>query len=166
MPPCWNIVKKKSEGGFPYELKLHHRVAFPFISFLFPYGLIIAVILLLVIRRKHISKKSALFSGITLVLFWLFIGTVYYFRYASLPEVMPFYIIIGVIGAVPVLVKFYLLGATFLAGAAAGWLLDCIISAKMAHTPTMAAGMANIFALILGLLLAVILEIVYRKVRT
>ncbi len=140
---------------------------FSFINFLFPAGLIIAVILLLVVRRKHICKRSALISVIALVLFWLFIGTVAYYRYSSLPELMQFYGFIGIIGAIPVLVRLYWLGTTFLVGAAAGWLLDWIISARMDPlAPTMAAGMANLFALTLGLFLAVILELVYQKVRS
>jgi hypothetical protein len=90
----------------------------------------------------------------------------YYVTYSSFPDakiIQSYFIIVGIIGSVPVLFQLYRLGLIFLAGASTGWILDCVITANMDPlAPTMKAGMYNLFVVIIGALLAIIVEVIYQ----
>ncbi len=117
-------------------------------------------------NRRIVNKKSIITSIISLLIFGLIFMISYYVTYSSFPDakiIQSYFIIVGIIGSVPVLFQLYRLGLIFLAGASTGWILDCVITANMDPlAPTMKAGMYNLFVVIIGALLAIIVEVIYQ----
>lgn len=99
----------------------------------------------------------------------------YYATRASLPEpwragyyvdatVMRFYFgSVVVIGALPVLLRLYRLGLIYMAGAAAGWVVNCILIATIEPPrPTMEPAIYNVLIVFLGALTAITVEVVHQ----
>lgn len=117
-------------------------------------------------KKKGIIKRI-LIGLVSLIMFLLLIMIIYGIRYnESLllnSGLLKFYIIIGLIGILPVLFKLYRFGYIFLMGSVIGFLIDCIISYIERDTPTMKSGFYNFFVLIVSFLLGVTVEIIYHR---
>ncbi len=90
----------------------------------------------------------------------------YYLTYASYPDarlIRSYFVVLALLGGIPVLLQLYRLGLIFLAGASAGWIVDCVVTAtRDPLEPTMMAGMYNLFIVVAAALVAIVVEAAYQ----
>ena len=68
-----------------------------------------------------------------------------------------------VLGAVPVLLGVYRLGLIYIAGACAGWIANCVMIATLEPLrPTMEPAACNVFIVVAGALVAIVVESVHQ----
>ena len=112
------------------------------------------------------SRRSALTAAAAVAAFALVFVAGHYLCYGALPDarLSRFYFMLTALGGgVPTFLKLYRLGLLFIAGASAGWIVDCAVTmAQDPLRPTMQAGMYNAFITLGFALIAVIAEIRFR----
>ncbi|MBO8161971.1 MAG: hypothetical protein H0Z24_10120 [Thermosipho sp. (in: Bacteria)] len=117
--------------------------------------------------KKKRNIKQILIGLVSLITFLLLIMIIYGIRYNELllldSELLKFYILLAIIGILPILFKLYRFGYIFLVGSVIGFLIDCIISCIERDIPSMKSGFYNFFVIIIGFLLGVTVEVLYHR---
>lgn len=136
------------------------------------------------IRIVSITRRSVLTAIGAVLGFGCIFAVGYYLTRALLPEawqaryyvdatVMRYYFgSVVVVGALPVLLGLYRLGLIYIAGASTGWVANCVmISTLDPLRPTMDPAVYNLFIVVAGALVAIVVEVIHqarrrRKLRT
>jgi len=122
-----------------------------------------------------ITRRSVLTAIGAALAFGCVFAVGYYATLSSLPEawraryyvdatVMRYYFgSVVVMGALPVLLGLYRLGLIFIAGASAGWVANCVMIATIdPPRPTMQPAVYNLFIVVAGALVAIVVELVHQ----
>ncbi len=111
----------------------------------------------------NITRKSVLTAIAAVLTFAVIFVVGFYLTYGVYPDVrlwQSYVLAVSLLGGVPVVLHLFRLGLIFLAGASAGWIVDCVISARMdPFQPTMQAGLYNLFIVATGAVVAIIVEL-------
>jgi len=123
----------------------------------------------------NVTRRSVLTAIAAALAFVCVFVVGYYATRASLPDawqegyyvdatVVRYYFgSVVVMGAVPVVLGLYRLGLIYVAGASAGWIVNCVMIATLdPPRPTMEPAVYNFFIVCAGALAAVVVEVAYR----
>ncbi len=119
---------------------------------------------------KH-RMSPLLFALILFVAYALAISVLYLLFYGALPDqtfLLQVVLLTGVIGVMPLIVRFYYCGLIFYAGGILGMIVDGVTSKSFSLTgePMAFGGWAYLVLLFSGFIIGMIVEVIMKKKRT